>query len=52
MQLPPEVGFNTAKRLLNEKYGDPHKMAQQNQIKKQPQIKAGDFGAKKNFRNS
>ena len=47
IHLPPEVGFKTAKRLLHEKYGDPHKIgaAYRNQIKIWPQIKAGDSDA-------
>ena len=26
IQLPPEDGFKTAKHLLNERYGDPHRI--------------------------
>ena len=25
IQLPPEIGFETAKQLLNERYGDPYR---------------------------
>ena len=36
IQLSSEVGFKTAKRLLHERYGDPHRItaAYRNQIKK------------------
>ena len=36
IQLPPEAGFKTVKRLLHERYGDPHRItaAYRNQIKK------------------
>ena len=44
IQLPSEVGFKTEKGLMHKKYGDPLKItaAYRNQIKKWPQIKAGD----------
>ena len=47
IQLPPEAGFKTVKRLLHERYGDPHRItaAYRNQIKKWPQIKPGDSHA-------
>ena len=53
IQLPSEVGFKTAKRLLHERYGDPHRItaAYRNQIKKQPQIKPGDSDAYRKFQN-
>ena len=53
IQLPPEAGFKTVKRLLHERYGDPHRItaAYRNQIKKQPQIKPGDSDAYRKFQN-
>ena len=49
IQLPRVVGVKTAKRLLHERYGDPHKITTvyRNQIKKWPHIKAGDSDAYK-----
>ena len=44
IQLPPEDGFKTAKHLLNERYGDPHRIIAKyrREIKQWPQIKSGD----------
>ena len=43
IQLPPDDGFNTAKHLLNERYGNPHQIiaAYHREIKQWPQIKSG-----------
>ena len=53
IQLPLEIGFKTANRLLYERYGDQNKItsAYQNQIKKWPQMKAGDSYAYIKFQN-
>ena len=44
IQLPADVGFNCAKRLLQERYGDPHKIiaAYRQEIKLWPSIRPGD----------
>ena len=53
IQLPSQVAFKTAKRLMHEIYGDPHKMTTtyQNQIKKWLHIKGGDSDAYRKFQN-
>ena len=53
IQLPAEIGFETAKRLLTEKYGDPYRIisAYRKEIKYWPQIKAGDADAYQKFQN-
>ena len=53
IQLPSEVGFKTAKRLLIERFGDLHIMtaSYRKEIKQWPQIKAGDTDAYRRFQN-
>ena len=53
IQLPPEDGFKTAKHLLNERYGDPHRIiaAYRREIKQWPQIKSGDAVAYQKLQN-
>ena len=53
IQLPAEIGFETAKRLLTERYGDPYRIiaAYRKNIKHWPQIKAGDTDAYRKFQN-
>ena len=53
IQLPAEVGYKTAKRLLNERFGDPHRItaAYRKEIKQWPQIKAGDADGYRKFQN-
>ena len=53
IQLPPEDGFKTAKHLLNERYGDPHRIiaAYRREIKQWPQIKSGDSVAYQKLQN-
>ena len=53
IQLPPGLGYKTAKRLLIERFGDPHRIsaAYRKQIKRWPQIKAGDADAYRKFQN-
>ena len=53
IQLPPDVGFKTAKQLLYKRFGNPHRMIAvcQNQIKKWSQIKAGDADGYRRFQN-
>ena len=53
IQLPSELGFKTAKRLLTERFGDPHISTASycKEIKQWPQIKAGDAGAYRRFQN-
>ena len=53
IQLPAKVGYKTAKRLLNERFGDPHRItaAYHKEIKQWPQIKAGDADAHRKFQN-
>ena len=51
IQLPSQVGFKTAKRLLTERFGDPHTItaSSRKRIKQWPQIKAGDANAYRRF---
>ena len=53
IQLPAEIGFETAKRLLTERYGGPCKiiLTYRKEIKYWPQIKAGDADAYQKFQN-
>ena len=53
IQLPAKVGYKTAKRLLNERFGDPQRItaAYRKEIKQWPQIKAGDADAHRKFQN-
>ena len=53
IQLPPEDGFKTAKHLLNERYGDPHRIIAKyrREIKQWPQIKSGDAVAYQKLQN-
>ena len=53
IQLPAKVGYKIAKRLLNERFGDPHRItaAYHKEIKQWPQIKAGDADAYGKFQN-
>ena len=47
IQLPAYIGFETAKQLLIERYGEPYRIiaAYRKEIKQWPQIKAGDADA-------
>ena len=53
IQLPSEVGLKTAKRLLTERFGDPHinTASYRKEIKQWPQIKAGDADAYRRLQN-
>ena len=53
IQLPPKDGFKTAKHLLNERYGNPHRIiaAYRREIKQWPHIKSGDAVAYQKFQN-
>ena len=52
-QLPTEDGFQTAKHLLNERYGDPHRIiaAYRCEIKQWRQIKSRDAAAYQKLQN-
>ena len=52
-QLSAEIEFETAKRLLIEKYGDPYRITAPTPRKSNngPQIKAGDTIAYQKFQN-
>ena len=54
IQLPPEDGFKTAKYLLNERYGSPHRLiaTYRREIKQWPQIKSGDAVAYQKLQSS
>ena len=53
VQLPPKDGFETAKHLLNERYGTPHRIipAYRHEIKQWPQIKSRDAVAYQKLQN-
>ena len=53
IQLPAEIGFETAKRLLTERNGDPNRViaAYSKESKHWPQIKAGDADVYQNFQS-
>ena len=53
IQLAAEIGFETAKRLLTERNGDPNRIvaAYRKESKHWPQIKAGDADVYQNFQN-
>ena len=53
IQLPTEDGFQTAKHLLNERYGDPHRIiaAYCGEIKQWRQIKSGEAAAYQKLQN-
>ena len=53
IQLPSELGFNAVKRLVTERFGDPHIItaSSRKEINQWPQIKAGDAGAYRRCQN-
>ena len=53
IQLSSELGFKTAKWLLTKRFGDPHIITvwYRKEIKRWPQIKAGDAGGYRRFQN-
>ena len=53
IRLPTEIGFETAKRLLTERYVDPYRIiaTYRKEVKHWPQIKAGDADAYQKFQN-
>ena len=53
IQLPAKVGYKTAKCLLNERFGDTHRItaAYCKDIKQWPQIKAANADAYRKFQN-
>ena len=53
IQLPSELGFKTAKRLLTERFGDPHIItgSYRKEIKQWPQTKVDNAGAYRRFQN-
>ena len=53
IQLPSELEFKAAKRLLTERFGDPHTItpSYQKEIKQWPQIIADDANAYMRFQN-
>ena len=53
IQLPSELGFKTAKRLLTDRFGDSHIItaSYRKEVKQRPQIKAGDADAYRRFQN-
>ena len=52
IQLPLEDGIKSAKHLLNERYGDLHRIigAYRRKIKQWPQIKSGDAVPSQSFK--
>ena len=53
IQLSAEIGFETAKQLLTERYGNPYRIieAYRKETKHWPQIKAGDADPYQKFQN-
>ena len=53
IQQPSELGFKSAKRLLTERFGDPHIITGSycKDIKQWPQTKVGNAGAYRRFQN-
>ena len=53
IQLPAKIGYDNAKAMLYQQYGDPHRViaAYQQQIKKWPSVKHGDAEGYRKFYN-